>query len=81
MVRRIAELPLAYQPGQVWHYSVATDVVGYLIEVISGMSLAEFFDEKIFKPLGMEDTAFTLPPGKADRFATLYGLTDKGPSG
>jgi CubicO group peptidase (beta-lactamase class C family) len=78
MVRRICELPLAHQPGQVWHYSVATDVVGYLVEVVSGMSLAEFFDAKIFRPLGMEDTAFSVPPGKIDRLATLYGKTEKG---
>ncbi|NIO71970.1 MAG: serine hydrolase [Anaerolineae bacterium] len=78
MIRRIADLPLANQPGQVWRYSVATDVVGYLVEVISDMSLAEFFDEKIFRPLGMEDTAFSVPPDKMDRFATLYGKTEKG---
>ena len=75
-VRRIAELPLAYQPGQAWRYSVATDVVGHVVEVISDMSLGEFFEERIFKPLGMEDTAFTVSPEKVDRFATLYGLTD-----
>lgn len=78
MIRRIADLPLANQPGQVWRYSVATDVVGYLIEVISDMSLAEFLDEKIFRPLGMEDTAFSVSPDKIDRFATLYGKTGKG---
>jgi CubicO group peptidase (beta-lactamase class C family) len=77
MIRRIADLPLANQPGQVWRYSVATDVVGYLVEVISDMSLAEFFDEKIFRPLGMEDTSFSVPPDKMDRFATLYGKTEK----
>ena len=79
MVRRIAELPLANQPGQAWRYSVATDVIGHVVELISDMSLGEFFDEAIFKPLGMEDTAFTVPPEKADRLATLYGKTDKGP--
>ena len=78
MVRRITELPLAHQPGQVWHYSVATDVVGYLVEVISGLPLAEFFDERILRPLGMEDTSFSVPPDKIDRFATLYGKTEKG---
>jgi len=78
MVRRIADLPLVYQPGQVWWYSVATDVVGYLVEVISGMSLADFFEERIFKPLGMEDTAFSVPPEKINRLATLYGKTEKG---
>ena len=78
MVRRIADLPLVYQPGQAWWYSVATDVVGYLVEVISGMSLDDFFEERIFKPLGMEDTAFSVPPEKINRLATLYGKTEKG---
>jgi CubicO group peptidase (beta-lactamase class C family) len=78
MVRRIAELPLAYQPGQEWRYSVATDVIGHVVELISDMSLPQFFEEKILKPLGMEDTAFSVPPGKADRFATLYGTGNEG---
>ena len=78
-VRLIAELPLAHQPGQAWRYSVATDVVGHVVELISDMSLGEFFEEKIFKPLGMEDTAFTVTTEKVDRFAALYGLTDEGP--
>jgi CubicO group peptidase (beta-lactamase class C family) len=78
MVRRIAELPLAHQPGQGWRYSVATDVVGRLVEVISGISLAEFMDREILGPLGMEDTGFSIAPEKAGRFATLYGKTEKG---
>lgn len=78
MVRRISQLPLAYQPGRAWHYSVATDVVGYLVELLSDMSLAEYFDEKILRPLGMEDTAFFVPTDKSDRLATLYGMTEKG---
>jgi CubicO group peptidase (beta-lactamase class C family) len=61
MIRRLSELSLAHQPGQVWRYSVATDVVGYLVEVISGMSLGDFFEEEIFQPLGMADTAFLCP--------------------
>ncbi|MCK4830678.1 beta-lactamase family protein, partial [bacterium] len=73
MVRRIADIPLAYQPGTVWHYSVATDVIGRLIEIISDMPLPEYMDEKIYKPLGMVDTAFHVPPEKVKRFSTLYG--------
>ena len=76
MIRRLSDLPLAHQPGQVWRYSVATDVVGYLVEVISGTSLADFFEEEIFQPLGMVDTAFPVPPEKVHRFATLYGPTE-----
>ena len=72
-IDRLAELPLAYHPGTKWHYSVATDVVGYLVEVLSGMTLAEFMQTKIFKPLGMADTAFEIEPSKLNRFCTLYG--------
>ena len=78
MVRRIAELPLAFQPGQAWRYSAATDVVGHVVELISGMSLAEYLQEKILRPLGMEDTAFSVPPDKVDRFAALYAATEEG---
>lgn len=78
MVRRIAELPLAFQPGQAWRYSAATDVVGRVVELISGMSLAEFIEAKILDPLGMEDTAFSVPQGKVDRFATLYSMAEDG---
>ena len=79
MVRRLCQLPLAFQPGQRWCYSAATDVVGYLVEVISGKTLGAFFEKNIFQPLGMVDTSFIVPPGKVDRFATLYGLQGKGP--
>lgn len=78
MIRRLTDLPLAHQPGQVWHYSVATDVLGYLVELISGMSLDDFFEQNIFQPLGMADTSFSVPPERIDRFATLYGPTEDG---
>jgi CubicO group peptidase (beta-lactamase class C family) len=73
MVRRIASLPLLYHPGEKWFYSVATDVVGHLVEVIAGMPLDSYFEERILVPLGMEDTAFYVPDAKMDRFAALYG--------
>ena len=78
MVRRIASLPLMYHPGEKWFYSVATDVVGHLIEVISGMGLDAYFEERILTPLGMQDTAFYVPEAKVDRFATLYGPGENG---
>jgi CubicO group peptidase (beta-lactamase class C family) len=78
MVRRIVELPLAFHPGEAWRYSVATDVIGHVVELVSNMSLAQFLEAKILKPLGMEDTAFSIPPAKADRFATLYGTGQQG---
>ncbi len=79
MIHRIAKLPLRYQPGEKWCYSVATDVVGYLVEVIADKPLGDFFQEEIFNPLGIVDTSFTLSPEKMDRLATLYGPTEKGP--
>ena len=77
VVTRLTNLPLIYQPGTKWHYSMATDVVGYLVEVLSGKSLADFMQEKIFAPLGMVDTAFHIDPSKLNRFCTLYGKTAK----
>jgi len=71
-IEKLATLPLEFSPGTAWNYSVATDVCGYLIEVISGKPLDQFFQEEIFGPLGMVDTGFTVPSEKLDRFATLY---------
>jgi CubicO group peptidase (beta-lactamase class C family) len=70
--QRLATVPLQYQPDTKWHYSVATDVLGRVIEVVSGQSLAEFFETEIFKPLGMGDTRFTIAEGTETRVATLY---------
>jgi len=74
MVNKLGEIPLLYQPGTKWHYSVSTDVVGYLVEKVSGQPLGEFFEERIFKPLGMKDTAFHVPAEKVDRFGACYSL-------
>ena len=65
-------LPLMHQPGEKWTYGLNTDLLGYLVEVVSGMSLDEFFRKKIFEPLGMKDTYFYLPKEKRNRLATLY---------
>lgn len=72
MMARLAPLPLAYQPGSWWRYSIGMDVQGAIIERLTGRSLAEFMHTRIFAPLGMMDTAFFIPPAKADRLATLY---------
>ncbi|MFO7858145.1 MAG: serine hydrolase domain-containing protein, partial [Ectothiorhodospiraceae bacterium] len=72
MVERLAEMPLAFHPGEQWHYSVATDVLGRVIEVISGRPLDRFLAEEILEPLGMTDTAFGVPEDKLHRFAALY---------
>ena len=67
-----AGLPLAFQPGREWNYSVATDVLGRIVELLSGQSLDAFFAERIFAPLGMRDTAFHVGPDEAWRLAALY---------
>ncbi|MFL4471186.1 serine hydrolase domain-containing protein [Tateyamaria armeniaca] len=70
--RRLAELPLAFAPGTRWEYSVGIDVIGRVIEVVTGQSLAEVFQQRIFDPLGMSETGFVVAENQADRFATLY---------
>lgn len=72
MIRKVAQLPLLFSPGTRWNYSVATDVLGYLIEIISGSALDAFFSEHIFEPLQMHDTFFQVPAEKVDRFAANY---------
>ena len=75
LTERITSLPLMFHPGKKWHYSIATDIVGYLVEVLSDKPLGDFIQEKIFGPLGMVDTAFEIDPSKLSRFCTLYGKT------
>jgi CubicO group peptidase (beta-lactamase class C family) len=78
MTERIASLPLIYQPGSRWHYSVATDIAGRLVEVLSDMPLADYLQENIFIPLGMVDTTFLIDRTKLSRFCTLYGKSAEG---
>jgi len=70
---RLASLPLLFQPGTEWNYSMAIDVLGRIVEVVSGQTLDEFFRTRIFEPLGMVDTGFSVPQSQAGRLATLYG--------
>ena len=77
-INRLAALPLNGQPGEVYQYGYSTDVLGYLVEVVSGMPLDRFFAERIFGPLKMVDTSFFLPPEKAARLAPVYGIDAKG---
>ena len=79
MMQTLFELPLLAQPGSRWHYSVATDICGYLVEIMSGMPFADYLQKTIFDPLGMIDTAFEVSADKIDRFATLYGYTEQDP--
>jgi CubicO group peptidase (beta-lactamase class C family) len=70
--KKIAALPLMFHPGEGWNYGVNTDVLGRLVEVWSGLTLDEFFRQRIFKPLGMNDTGFDVPAAKLERFTTNY---------
>ena len=78
LVQRLGKIPLLYQPGKKWHYSIAADVLGRLIEVASGQSFDQFLAERIFQPLGMVDTGFYVPSEKIDRLAGLYGPQQTG---
>ena len=71
-MRHWRKLPLEFSPGEAWNYSVATDVVGYLVQIISGQSLGDFLRTRILGPLGMPDTDFFVPEKKRDRFAACY---------
>ncbi|MDZ7694161.1 MAG: serine hydrolase domain-containing protein [Balneolaceae bacterium] len=77
-IKQLAELPLHAHPGDQWQYGYSTDVLGYFVEVISDMPLDDFFNKRIFEPLGMEDTHFFLPPEKSSRLAPVYGINDNG---
>jgi len=77
-VEEIAQQPLLFQPGTQWSYSSASDVLGYVIEVVADMPLADFLEERIFKPLGMENTAFYVPEEKLARLAQIYTFETPG---
>lgn len=78
-IGRVAKLPLLYQPGEGWVYSVSVDIQGYLVEKLSGKPFADFLRERIFVPLGMKDTGFYVPAEKLDRVAQIY-QGDAGPA-
>ena len=77
-VKKLSDMPLAHEPGDRWTYGVSTDVLGYLVEVVAGMPFEEFLQTRLFEPLGMVDTAFSVPLEKVDRFAALYELNKEG---
>jgi CubicO group peptidase (beta-lactamase class C family) len=87
MIGNLAKIPLLYQPGTRWVYSVSMDIQGYIAEKLSGQSLPDFIQQRIFGPLGMKDSGFFVPKEKRDRFATMYvenktgGLVAQGTSG
>ncbi len=79
LLQTLLEFPLVAHPGTLWHYSIATDICGYLVELISGMPFADYLQRKILDPLGMVDTAFEIDTDRIERFATLYGYSDDDP--
>jgi CubicO group peptidase (beta-lactamase class C family) len=78
MIDKLAKIPLLYQPGTRWVYGASMDIQGYVVEKLSGQSLPDFMQQRIFEPLGMKDTGFFVPPDKRNRFATLYAEDEKG---
>ena len=77
-ISRVSQLPLAHQPGEAFRYGISTDVLGYLVETVSGQKFEEYLQERIFGPLGMVDTGFYVPEGKRARLAKIY---EPGPDG
>ena len=78
LIQELTQVPLAFQPGNAWRYSLATDVLGYLVQVISGQPFDDFLKQNIFEPLGMVDTDFYVPENKIARFAANYGPGENG---
>jgi CubicO group peptidase (beta-lactamase class C family) len=78
MIDKLAKIPLLYQPGTRWVYSVSMDIQGYIVEKLSGQSLPDFMHQRIFEPLGMTDAGFFVPAEKRSRFVTLYRGNEKG---
>jgi CubicO group peptidase (beta-lactamase class C family) len=72
MIGQLAKIPLDFSPGTAWNYSVGIDVLGYLVEKLSGQSFGEFLRTRLFEPLGMNDTAFWVPEDKVERFSSCY---------
>jgi len=77
-VDKLGDLPLAYHPGTRWNYSVSTDVLGHLVECLAEQPLDDFFRERILRPLGMNDTHFSVPEQDRGRFASVYGPSKDG---
>ena len=78
MVEKLGKLPLVTQPGAKWRYSNATDVLGYLVEVVSGVPFDRYLQDNILDPLGMQDTSFYVSEENLDRLATVYGASPNG---
>jgi CubicO group peptidase (beta-lactamase class C family) len=78
MIDKLSRIPLRHHPGEAWNYGVSHDVLGYFVEVVSGMPFDRFLSERIFGPLAMKDTGFYVPKDNLDRLAALYGPAENG---
>src|SRR5664280_2799143 len=78
VIDKLSQIPLLYQPGNAWVYSVSMDIQGYIVEKLSGQSLPDFMRDHIYQPLGMRDAGFYVPAEKRNRFATLYETAPEG---
>lgn len=76
--RKAAQIPLMFKPGEKWDYGISADIMGGIIEVVSGMKYSEFLKKEIFEPLGMNDTGFFVPKNKLNRFSALYSWQQNG---
>lgn len=77
IISKLAALPLAHQPGTAWNYGVSTDIIGFLVEKLSGKKLGDYLQESLFSPLGMQDTGFYVPENKVNRFSKVYTVDQK----
>ena len=78
MIRKLGDIPLLHHPGDAWHYGMSTDILGYLVQVVSGMPFATFLRTRIFEPLGMNDTGFSVKVENADRYSKVYEFAENG---
>lgn len=78
IMNRLGTIPLAFHPGEKWQYGMSADVLGAVVEIVSGMKFGEFLQKRIFEPLGMKDTAFFVPSDKQSRLAKVYRETESG---
>lgn len=72
LIERTAQIPLLFQPGEQWYYSVAVDIQGYIVEQLTGMRFGQFLEDHLFSPLGMQNTSFYVRPADRERFADVY---------
>ena len=78
MIQKLGDIPLLHHPGDAWHYGMSTDILGYLVQVVSGMPFETFLKTRVFNPLGMNDTGFSVKVENADRYSKVYEFAEDG---